>query len=118
MPGIRLIDEEEEYEFKWGDSSIFYRRVPSSVMRRIEQKHTNRRGILNERGMADDVFAYAIRRWTKVDDGKGGLAEFEAALVAKLPEEVRGDLAELLYAGNPDGGSEGNLKSGSLPEPQ
>lgn len=79
MAFIKIVDEEESFEIKFGDSVLVCRRMDRGAFRRIQKRHTQerfRRGVRQE--VADDaaidaeVLDYCIREWRGVVHPKTG----------------------------------------------
>jgi hypothetical protein len=101
MP-ITLISESERHSVSLGDATVFYRRVPSYLQKKIEATHT-KRGQVDQRGVVDEVLAYALLGWEGVVDAEGQPVAFSADLIKYLPEESKAEIIAHLYAADPTG---------------
>ena len=115
--GIRLISGQERLAYSFGESTIWYRRIPSDVYRQIAHRHT-RRGEEDTRAIIDAVFAYCVLGWEHVLDADDEAVPFSQEALACLPEEVRGEMVTLLFAARPMEAGQatmGNFGNGSKP---
>jgi hypothetical protein len=101
MP-ITLIAETERHTLTLGDAKVYYRRVPSYQQKKIEAAHT-KRGQVDQRGVVDDVLAWAVLGWDGVVDSEGQPVAFSAELLKYLPEETKAEIIGHLYAQDPAG---------------
>jgi hypothetical protein len=104
---IRLISEQEKHSCRIGDATIFYRRVPSPVQKRIEAQHT-KRGQMDMRAIVEEVLHYAVLSWEGVEDAEGQPVAFKPELLKFLPEDAKSALIGHLYAANPAEDAEKN----------
>lgn len=111
MP-IRLISEDERQTITVAGAQIHYRRIPSYIQRRIEQKHT-KRGLVDQRAMVDEALEYAILGWDDVENEQGQAVGYSAALIPYLPEEARAEIVQRLYEADPVDAALKNSRAGT-----
>lgn len=103
MP-ICLIQEAEKLSYKMPPSVIWYRRIPAIKRNLVIKKYT-RKGAVDWSSVAAELLEWAIYGWDGVTDGEEEI-KFDPALIARLPEDVRGDLMTLCGAAEGDQGEE------------
>lgn len=98
--GIQLIDKDERLQADISGVTFTYRRITEVEQGVIERKHTDK-GRTNWRSVTEDILKRCLLDWDGVTDGDGNAVPFDAGLIAALPSEVRGELAEKLYQNDP-----------------
>ena len=98
MKLFNLVSDDEKLTFPiTEDAEIYYRRIPPSKLNELQRKHTNARGLTDMTRVAEDSLEYSIIGWKGIGlDGK--LANFEAGLVQRLPNNVQSKLVDLIGA--------------------
>ena len=98
--GIQLISKDERLKTEISGVTFTYRRITEVEQGVIERKHTDK-GRTNWRSVTEDILKRCLLDWDGVTDTEGRAVPFDAALIAALPSEVRGALAEKLYQNDP-----------------
>jgi len=98
--GIQIISKDERLTAEISGVQFTYRRITEVEQGTIERKHTDK-GRINWRSITEDILKRCLLDWDGVTDGEGNRVPFDASLIAALPSEVRGELAEKLYANDP-----------------
>jgi hypothetical protein len=109
---IKLISEQERHSLSIGESTIYYRRVPSGVQQKFRQKHTHR-GVLNDPAWVEEVLAYSLLGWEGVQDVDGQPVPYSTELIRYLPEAARAVIIDKLFESDPLEGALKNSRNGS-----
>ena len=98
--GIQIISKDERLSTEISGVTFTYRRISETEQGVIERKHESK-GRVNWRSVTEDILKRCLLDWDGVTDTDGHPLPFDAKLIAWLPSEVRGELAELFYANDP-----------------
>lgn len=103
--GLSTVSNDEHYTFTYSGVKFHYRRMLGSNQAAIERRHTNRRGVRDERAISDAILAQHVFDWEPdpdpVDDGPGNALEYSRDNLLAFTDEVKADLIEKLYEGSP-----------------
>jgi len=102
---IQIVDEEELFVYESDESEIVYRRIPDDVVRKLNRRHTKKKGRdrtgqpieeVDADALAMDMLDYIIVRWNNiVHPVTGEDVPCTRDYKGKLPADVKGELISL-----------------------
>lgn len=103
VPGIILIEEEEEWDAMVGDTKIYFRRYTGLEMMELEARHPfNARGRRSNQFITD-LIILCMKRWDNVKDAAGKAVEYHEGLAQYVPEQDRVKMIPHFSKCNPSG---------------
>lgn len=104
--GLRLISEDELLTYHGDGFKIFYKRVSNARRSRILERHTKRGRETNSIAAGLEMLDLSVVGWEGVYEmnGDGVKVEipFEIAKIKAIPDDVAGDLMDLIGANADD----------------
>jgi hypothetical protein len=96
-PAVVLVEEDERLRHVSGSSVFYYRRLPSPVRNRLEQRHT-KRGNLQWGSFMDSIMRWCLLGWDGVTNRQGEAVPFDPELIEKLPADLQVELQDKMGA--------------------
>ncbi len=119
MGHIRIVDEKERFDFRFGESVIFYRRISQDHLNEIVERHTRKRFRRNQpteevdnKAVQTEALDFAILGWEGVH-GRNGPIECTPENKRLLPVPVIDQLQDLVVGEGPAQGEESDKNLGN-----